>query len=384
MTPREIQEYTVPGRTPSRSATSGAVRRRGTVAMASDRTTCAPDGGRQQRPAIGVAWASRIPLARIADGPSGLPWFVEAVWSNTAGRPERPALLVRPCWRPAFRPEVIERLRRGVAVGTIEDCLLHPTRPDVREPVALPHRGGVATVEVEPYPLLDLVDRAFGPEDRRRILDTAPWTLLVDDHAARLGLEELAEMDPVDAAYAAVLRIRLARQFAGRGPDRVLPTPAVSLVGALVVRRMTIASAAGRVANLTGASVRALADGHRAAVRARRRGPVPVVVADPVHGGVTDLRDWVRMPRVARMVCVLATGRVGAVEALLSRDRTVGGWLARRSLPLVNETVETNREAEPPTRVVADDITREGESQHYRVWGLAQDRDDLLQWFQVA
>jgi len=280
-------------------------------------------------------------------------------------------------------PEALDRLRGGLTVGGLEDCLLRPSRPEVREPVPLPHTDGRADVAVDPYPLLDLVDREFGPEDRRRVLDTAPWTLLADEHPALLGLDELIGMDHVDAAYAATLQIRLARQVAGRGPDRALPTPAVSLVGALVSRGQTVAAASGLVAELTGASIQGLADAHRAAVRARRRGPRPVVVVDPAPEDVTDLRNWVRTPRVVRMVCVLAAGRVGAVEALLSRDGTVGGWLARRSLPLLQAAVVGIRgTTEPPASVVATNIVMEGDHQCYEVWGLARDKAALVLWFE--
>jgi hypothetical protein len=360
----------VPTRTPSRSATWPAVRSLGEWLIAPEWTAESPPAGSGESGAILVDLASRIPVGRLAQGPHGLPWYIDAVWASR-GPLHLPCLLLRPCWVRACRGALVARVVEGWRPRRLDELLLRPRGSALCDPLPYGDEGGTLTVGLPTEPLIDLSDPDLAPAERRLLLDAAPWSLLVDDHAAALGLGELAGMDPVDAAYAAIAVARLGPKRAGRGHGRQVASVEASVIDALVRAGMPAGAAVEVVRCVVGAAgTQPLMDGYRSALRSRQGVPDPVLVPDPAPQGHRDLRDWLSEPRTARMVWVVACGRPKRLTVALSPDESFRGWVDAQSADLRSRTEDMDPGDEPPAGSAPEDLDWDGTRLRVRRWTL--------------
>ncbi len=315
------------------------------------------------RPLVAV---ERIPVARLADGPGGVDWTIEATWDIVDGR-RVPAFLMRPCVRFAFvSAQAALAYNRRQADG-LARILLRPGQPGVRDPRPLDW----AEADIVAGRQRTAVNPDNAPSKsataRRNAILLEPWAVLQEPLRSSLGWPELAGMDAVDAAVIALLAIRGANPGAGRHVGHALPGPEADLVDVLVDAGLSVVDASARVArvpSVDGAERRAVASllepSRQAGVRARQRGPKAVRVPDPSPARTSALVRWLRQPRTARLLRVVSgLCPVESLEVGIADPPTIAGWMASSTLPFHRVVVPLPAAVDPPRWLPPEDIDRE-------------------------
>ncbi len=326
----------------------------------------------------------RIPVARKAHGPRGRAWFVDAVLIEQASGVV-PAFLLRPCLHFAFWPAEVERLAERLETS-LNRLLIHGFFRPLRDPLA------IATVDEgklsmrPPTAVVDLRETELARDDRRYLLEAEPWSLLLDEGPAELGLLEFAGMDPVDAALLALMDARGSPLGSGRARGAQLPEPRADLLDALLGAGLSRYDAGQRVAGLSSSGrgkpvseegLYALLESGRRA-RSRGRVPAPVLVPDP-DSCTSNLVDWLRLPRTARLLRVVTGGTADNLHIGIAASHSINGWMESVHLPFFTAQVPISPERTVPPGLTPDDI--DFPAGRMRVYGFAADKAELVARF---
>lgn len=326
---------------------------------------------------------ARIPVARVSPGPSGVDWHIDALLVGL-GDHWVPGFILRPCVQWAFVSSEVARLRRGRGSSGLDRLLLRRDIDAPRDPRPLDWAAAELLDPVASRADIELRDPKPEAATRAFLRTAQPWTLLTGAGPDRLGMRELAEMDPIDAALIALLDLRPGTPARGRHTGRAVPRPEADLMDVLVALELSPQDAAARIEAVPRAPGRpgtpsssALLDARTTAARARQRGPRAVFVHDTGAVGVLDLRSWLRSPRAARLLRVV-TG-AGPVEHLrigISDPSTLNGWMDARSLPFHIVEAPLPPDRDPPITLALEDIDRD--KNVMRLYGFAETEAELL------
>lgn len=354
----------------------------------------------------------RIPVARAMPGPSGLDWMIEAVWADEAGT-RLPAFLLRPCLRYSFVGDALADLAAGRLSPGLDRLLLRPGQPklldplpfddvasepddpspeqvtiDLRDPLAF---GAPAAVVEKPSPegsSIDPQDPGSVEGDRRALVDTHPWSLL-EDPLEILGMPELAGVESVAAALIALQEVRVSERTGGRTSRPSLPAIDAALVEALIRCRLPPREAAERArSSEISPPARARGRGTRdpltvaadTLAKAVRNAQGPALVPDREAAPTRSLVQWLRRPRTACLLRVVAGG--GPVTHLhvgLGHRPTINGWMEAVDLDFHAAEVTLAAHRDPPVWLSPEDIDRAAGVM--RVRGFAASQADLVARF---